>query len=120
MTTIFTYRPAEHADQRVAFRAALPLLTGSFAAAGESSALVWAPIPADRWKRWRRDGTALTTTVRVAADDHPADSVTEVDRVLAVTIAPTGQQVFEFAVYARAARSGGSSAWLLAGLRVPA
>jgi len=118
VTAIFTYRPGEHADQRAAFRTAAPMLTGDLAAEGELWALVWAPITAEQWQWWRDEDTALTTTVRVTDDDHPADAATTASRVLAVELASGDRQPIEFAVYAHSRRAGRDSAWLLAGLQV--
>ncbi|MEV0027915.1 hypothetical protein [Nocardia sp. NPDC050793] len=118
MSTIFGYRPREHADQRTAFRSAYPLLDPRFAQTAEPAALVWAPITAEQFQRWQRDDIELTTRVRIIEDDHLPDTATTADRVLAVAIEPVGQQRIGFAVYANARRVSASSAWLLTGMQV--
>ncbi|MFI6041947.1 hypothetical protein ACIA8C_09950 [Nocardia sp. NPDC051321] len=116
--TIFEYRPSEQPDQRAAFRAARDLIEPVFAEQGEPSALVWAPINAQQWQQWRRDGIEITTLVRLTRDDHPPDTPTMAARVLAVDIRPADQAPIALTVYARAARTTTASAWQLGGLEV--
>ncbi|MEU2258110.1 hypothetical protein ABZ540_33610 [Nocardia xishanensis] len=116
MSTIFGYRPREHADPRAAFRAAYLLLDPRFAQAAEPVALVWAPITAECWQRWQQEGIEIATTVRVTSDDHPIDTATTVDRVLVVELEPVDHTRIEFAVYAHAQRVSAGSAWLLSGM----
>ncbi|WP_158682423.1 hypothetical protein [Nocardia cyriacigeorgica] len=114
VAAIFDYQPSRHRDQRVAFRTARPLMTREFAARAENAALVWAPITNDRWQHWAATGTPITSLVRVAGDDHPADTETTAHRVLTVNLQPSAQPRLDFAVYARAVRAHSGAAWLLA------
>ncbi|MFF0528699.1 hypothetical protein ACFYT3_09930 [Nocardia amikacinitolerans] len=118
VSTVFGYRPRQHADPRAAFRAASALMDPRFAEQAEPAALVWAPITIERFQHWQHDGVELTTTVRITADDHPPDTATNASRVLAVTLQPENQADIEFAVYAHARRASASSAWLLSGMEV--
>ncbi|TLG01725.1 hypothetical protein FEK35_23805 [Nocardia cyriacigeorgica] len=117
-TAIFDYRPFEQRDQRAAFRSARPLMTREFATRAEQAALAWAPITTSQWQHWATNATAITTTVKVGADDHPPDSATSVQRVLAVELHPAGQARIAFAVYAHATRPAAGQRWLLADLGV--
>ncbi|WP_067837283.1 hypothetical protein [Nocardia lijiangensis] len=122
VSTIFGYRPREHADPRAAFRAASALMDPRFAERAEPAALVWSPITAEQFQRWQHEGVELATTVRITADDHPAATATATaaSRVLAVTVQPEDQPGIEFAVYAHASRASDASAWLLTGMEVAA
>ncbi|MBF6326622.1 hypothetical protein IU451_29420 [Nocardia cyriacigeorgica] len=117
-TAIFDYRPFEQRDQRAAFRSARPLMTREFATRAEQAALAWAPITTSQWQHWAIDATPITTTVKVVADDHPPDTASRVQRVLAVELHPAGQARIAFAVYAHATRPGFGQGWLLADLVV--
>ncbi|MBF6427865.1 hypothetical protein [Nocardia cyriacigeorgica] len=117
-TTIFDYRPFDQRDQRAAFRSARPLMTREFATRAEQAALAWAPITTSQWQQWATNATAITTTVKVGADDHPPDTATSVRRVLAVELHPAGQARIAFAVYAHATRPAAGRGWLLADLGV--
>ncbi|WP_327119000.1 hypothetical protein OHB12_12135 [Nocardia sp. NBC_01730] len=114
VTTMFSYRPIEHADQRAAFRAASLLMASRFADRAEPAALVWAPVCAEQWQQWRSDATTITTSARVTSDDHP----TTASRVMAVEIEPSNQPPIRWAVYAHATRTTAASAWLLSGMEV--
>ncbi|MGV9822948.1 hypothetical protein [Nocardia xishanensis] len=120
VSTIFGYRPREHADQRGAFRAAYPMMDPRFADQAEPAALVWTPITGEYWQQWQRDGIEITTTVRITADDHPPATATATSRVLAVSLQPQDQASVEFAVYAHARRASASAAWLLSEMEVVA
>ncbi|MBF6320388.1 hypothetical protein IU453_26920 [Nocardia cyriacigeorgica] len=117
-TAIFDYRPFEQRDQRAAFRSARPLMTREFTTRAEQAALAWAPITTSQWQHWATHATAFTTTVHVTGDDHPADTATSVQRVLAVELHPVGQARIAFAVYAHATRPADGQRWLLADLAV--
>lgn len=116
--TIFGYRPSDQPDQRAAFRAAGDLIAPSFAEQAEPSALVWAPISAQQWQHWHRDGIDIATLVRLTRDDHPPDTSTSTGRVLSVELRPADQPPIGFTVYARAGRTTTSAAWQLTGLEV--
>ncbi|WP_280202532.1 hypothetical protein [Nocardia cyriacigeorgica] len=115
---IFDYRPSEQRDQRSAFRSARPLMTGEFATRAEQAAVAWAPITTSDWQNWATHATPITTTVRVSGDDHPPDTPTSAQRVLAVELHPDGQARIGFAVYAHATRVDHEKDWLLADLGV--
>ncbi|MFC8529191.1 hypothetical protein [Nocardia sp. NPDC057227] len=115
---IFDYRPAEQPDPRFAFIAAAPLLDPGLIESGREASLVWAPVTTGQWQRWRTENTTLVTTVDIERDDHPPDTETEVNRVLAVTVTPVGQASLVFAVYALTARPRAGAGWQLAGLGV--
>ncbi|WP_406279381.1 hypothetical protein OH799_11885 [Nocardia sp. NBC_00881] len=118
VTTVFSYRPSEHADQRVAFRAARSLMDPRFADRAESAALVWAPVSADQWQQWRSDAVSIAASARVTSDDHPTDTATTASRVVAVGLEPGNQPPIMWTVYARATRTTAASAWLLSGMEV--
>ncbi|MFI6217020.1 hypothetical protein ACIBCD_33900 [Nocardia brasiliensis] len=120
ITTIFSYRPHEEADQQVAFRSARELTTPSFAHQAQPAALVWAPVTTQQWQHWRDEGIAITTAVRLTCDDHPPDTATSANRVLSVRLQPGDEPFVVFAVYARATRASTTASWLLAGLEVTA
>ncbi|WP_280215832.1 hypothetical protein [Nocardia cyriacigeorgica] len=117
-TAIFDYRPFEQRDQRAAFRSARPLMTREFATRAEQAALVWAPITTSDWQHWATHATPITTTVRPTGDDHPPDTPTSTQRVLAVELQPAAQPGIEFAVYAHATRTDHEKGWLLADLGI--
>ncbi|TQM32685.1 hypothetical protein FB390_4380 [Nocardia bhagyanarayanae] len=104
-------------DQRAALRRARPLLTEEFAALADTAALVWLPVPVATWHRWQNKPP--TTAVRVTADDHPPDTSTRAQRVLAVTVHPHDAPPLDLAVYAHVERDRApSSAWRLSWLEV--
>ncbi|MFD4433263.1 hypothetical protein [Nocardia sp. NPDC058497] len=105
-------------DARSTLEAARPLLRGAFAADARVGASMWTPITMGQWQDWVSKQVAVSTEVRVRADDHPPDTATSSSRVLSVTITPTDQAPIVFAVYARALRQSTENAWLLADLRV--
>ncbi|WP_280453493.1 hypothetical protein [Nocardia cyriacigeorgica] len=118
VTAVFEYRPSEQRDQRAAFRSARPLMTREFATRAEQAALAWAPITTSDWQHWATHATPITTTVRVAGDDHPPDTPTSAQRVLAVELQPAGEPGIGFAVYVHATRTDHEEGWLLADLGV--
>ncbi|MGO4613027.1 hypothetical protein AB4305_03625 [Nocardia sp. 2YAB30] len=118
VTAAFSYRPSGHADQRVSFRAARPLMDPRFAARAESAALVWAPVSATQWQQWRTDDVTITVSARVTRDDHPTDTATTASRVLAIDFEPSNQPQIRWAVYGHATRTTAASAWLLSGMEV--
>lgn len=117
VAAVFDYQPAHDIGPGAALARACPLLQDRFADQAELAAGVWAPITTSRWQRWRDQQTPVTTTVRVTGDDHPADTVTTADRVVAVRIQPGQEPVVAFTVYASAARLSGGP-WLLSGMGV--
>lgn len=117
VSAVFGYRPAEDTDPGAAFTRARPLIRDVFAAPAEHAAGVWAPITTALWQRWRDHRAPVTTTVMITGDDHPADTVSSADRVLAVRVQPAHEPVVEFTVYASAARTP-EGPWLLSGLGV--
>ncbi|MBF6439694.1 hypothetical protein [Nocardia cyriacigeorgica] len=117
-TAIFDYRPSEQRDQRAAFRSARPLMTREFATRAEQAALAWAPITTKDWQNWATHATQITTTVRPTGDDHPPDTPTSTQRVLAVELQPAAQPGIGFAVYAHATRPDAGQGWVLADLGV--
>lgn len=118
VSTIYTLDPILGIDARSTLEAAGPLLHGAFAADARVGASMWTPITTGQWQDWVDQKVALSTEVRMRADDHPPDTATSSSRVLSVTITPTGQAPIVFAVYARATRQSTESTWLLADLRV--
>lgn len=118
VSTVFGYRPSEHADARVAFRAARALMDPGFAERAESAAVVWAPVSANQWQQWRNTATTITTTARVSSDDHPSDTATTASRVLGVELQPGEQSPIRWAVYAHATRTTTGSVWVLSGMEV--
>lgn len=118
VTAIFDYRPAVQPDPRAAFVAARPVLTPEFAETGREASLVWAPITVEQWQRWREAGATVTSAARITADEHPPDTTAEVNRVIAVSLAPPGQPPAAFAVYATAVRPSEATGWRLAAVQV--
>lgn len=118
VSAVFGYRPSEHADARVAFRAARALMDPGFAERAESAAVVWAPVSAAQWQQWRSAATTITTTVRVSSDDHPTDTATAASRVLGVELQPGDQSPIRWAVYAHATRTTAGAVWVLSGMEV--
>ncbi|WP_063043323.1 hypothetical protein [Nocardia pseudovaccinii] len=114
---VFSYRPSEHADQRVAFRAARTLMDPGFASRAEPAALVWAPVSPTQWQQWRTAATTITASVHMSSDDRPTDTATTASRVLGVDLQPGDQPPIRWAVYANATRTA-AAAWALSGIQV--
>ncbi|MFB8004885.1 hypothetical protein [Nocardia sp. NPDC056000] len=116
---VFTYHPSDEADQRSAFRAAIPLMTAELVARGENTAPVLAPITSAHWQRWRESGVVVTATARLADDDHPADTDRDVARVASVALHPSdGAEPLLLTVYVRATRPSSSARWRMSALEV--
>lgn len=119
LTTVFSYRPAEHLTAAAAFTAAAPLMDPEFAARAEPAAAVLVPITPVMWRQWTAHAVTVTAGVRVTTDEHPPDTATSVARVLAVTQRPSDNTpAVEFTVYARAGRSDPGRAWRITDLEV--
>ncbi|WP_433709701.1 hypothetical protein ACQP2U_24890 [Nocardia sp. CA-084685] len=118
VTAVFSYRPSEHTDARVTFRAARALMDPRFAERAESAALVWAPLSATQWQQWHTTATPIIASAGVSSDDHPTDTATTADRVLAVDLQPGDLPPISWAVYAHATRTTAASGWVLSGLEV--
>ncbi|MFE7718578.1 hypothetical protein ACFU44_06000 [Nocardia rhizosphaerihabitans] len=117
VSSLYGLDPLAGRDASATLAAARPLLQPAFAAEARGGMHGCAPISAMRWQDWIDEKVAVSTEVRVRADDHPPDTATSSSRVLSVTITPTGQAPIVFAVYARAVRQSTENAWLLADLR---
>ncbi|WP_067891601.1 hypothetical protein [Nocardia vaccinii] len=119
LTTVFSYRPAEHLTAPAAFTAAAPLMDPEFAARAEPAAALLVPITPVMWQQWAARAVTVTASARVTGDEHPPDTTTSVARVLAVTQRPSDNSPsIQFAVYARAGRSGPGTAWRITQLEV--
>ncbi|WP_157184044.1 hypothetical protein [Nocardia takedensis] len=115
---VFTYRPAEQPDTSEAVRQAGALLEQRFAADAVSTSLVWGPVTPVRWQQWREAGVRVDARVQLGADDHPADTATSLARVVQVELVPSTNAPIVFPVYATVARTGPTTGWRLAGMRV--
>ncbi|MEV6338744.1 hypothetical protein AB0M12_28980 [Nocardia vinacea] len=118
VSTVFGYRPSEHTDARVAFRAARALMDPEFADRAESASLVWAPVSPTQWQQWHTAATPITASARVSSDDHPADTATAASRVLGVELQPGDQPPIRWAVYGLATRTTAGAVWVLSGMEV--
>ncbi|MGW4370346.1 hypothetical protein ACWEKT_32345 [Nocardia takedensis] len=115
---LFTYRPVEQPDPSEPVRHAGALLDERFAADAATASLVWGPVTPARWQQWREAGVRVDTRVQLGADDHPADTVTSLARVVQVELVPSADAPIVFPVYATVARTGPATGWRLAGMRV--
>lgn len=93
-----------------AFHTAGPLIEPEYAAATGAAAPLWAPAASD---------DAQIVSVRVAADDHPADTSTNAQRTVVVAIRRAdGLDSTELVVQAEASRDTPAAGWQLSRLRV--
>ncbi|MFD4429814.1 hypothetical protein [Nocardia sp. NPDC058497] len=116
--TLYRLDPSAGIDPRSAFDTARPLMSPAFVVHAGPGASMWSPITVSEWQAWVDARIAVASTVEVTADDHPPDTATSTARVLAVHLTPAGGSPVDFAVYARAIRSGAESRWLLTDLKV--
>ncbi|MFD5179426.1 hypothetical protein ACFWM1_26705 [Nocardia sp. NPDC058379] len=118
VSTLFGLDPLAGRDASAGLAAARPLLQPAFAADARLEMTGREPISTEQWQDWVARKIAVSTEVRVLADDLLPDTASSTSRVLSVTITPTARAPIVFTVYARATRHHSESAWLLAELRV--
>ncbi|MGW5440551.1 hypothetical protein [Nocardia asteroides] len=116
--TLYRLDPAAGIDPRSAFDTARPLMNPAFAVRAGIGVSMWSPITVTEWRAWVDAHITVASTVEVTADDHPPDTATSTARVLAVRLIPAGRAPVDFAVYARATRTGAESRWVLSDLKV--
>ncbi|TSD39711.1 hypothetical protein LRL17_30400 (plasmid) [Rhodococcus qingshengii] len=108
---LFSYAPAEEANQLAAAQRAAPLFDERYYSENSGSFIALAPITGKQWQSWADEGAIVTASASVTSDEHPADQPAKVSRVLAVTqtaTTPEGKPLSSttFAAYMSATKLG--------------
>lgn len=119
-TTLFSYTPAEDANQLDAAERAAPLFDERYYAENSASFIALAPVTGTQWSTWAQRGAVVSANAAISRDDHPADQPGRISRVVAVTQTttaadgtPLGQNTF--AAYLTATKLG---VWRIAAVAV--
>ncbi|ATL72479.1 hypothetical protein [Nocardia terpenica] len=81
---VYSWRPGEDSSPAASFDRARPLLDPVYIRQVGASAAGLANVTGGTWARWRADKAVVSATARVTGDDHPADTPTSRQRVVAI------------------------------------
>jgi len=111
---VYTWSPNVDADTSAGFDRAATLMDPDYLREVGPTASGLATVTDADWQRWRTENTEIAATAVITADDHPADTDTEHDRVVALTqhiAAGVGEPDRDAVVYVRAVRAGPDLPW---------
>ncbi|RRQ26157.1 hypothetical protein DK926_19350 [Rhodococcus sp. Eu-32] len=123
LSALYSYHPATQTQKGVDIDSAATLLDPGYLDRLGVSYSALAPVTGNTWEQWKAEGATVTATAVVASDDHPADTGSEVARVVAVHQAVVDaagtetEQLPPLTIYTTAARTA-SGGWAVSGVNV--
>ncbi|OLT31625.1 hypothetical protein BJF84_26675 [Rhodococcus sp. CUA-806] len=123
LTAMYSYHPATQTQKGVDIDSAATLLDPGYLDRLGVSYSALAPVTGNTWEQWKAEGATVAATAVVASDDHPADTDSEIARVVAVhqavvdTAGTETEQLPPLAIYTTATRTA-SDGWAVSGVNV--
>ena len=90
LTESFAWRPAEDSNGFAAIRRASTAWNNDYVRAQESRLTTLVPMSSRDWQTWGDNGQEFTADVSVTNEEHPADTATDVSRVVKIVLSTTG------------------------------